>query len=103
MRQRAADYDAAARRMRALGHPARLRILARLSESGCCASQATACLGLSQPNTSQHLRALREAGLIAGRRRGTRICYRIADRSVAELLPVILKGVKRNGTSERGQ
>jgi DNA-binding transcriptional ArsR family regulator len=85
-------YAAAAARLKALAHPARLRILSRLSESECCVSRATACLGLSQPNASQHLKALRDAGVIVGRRQGTRICYRIADDRIAALLPILLKG-----------
>jgi ArsR family transcriptional regulator, zinc-responsive transcriptional repressor len=85
-------YAAAAARLKALAHPARLGILSRLSESECCVSRATACLGLSQPNASQHLKALREAGLVVARRQGTRICYRIADERIAALLPIILKG-----------
>ncbi len=85
-------YETEARRLKALAHPARLRILARLLDNECCAAEATKCLKVSQPNTSQHLKALREAGFIAGRRQGTRICYRIADRRAAELLTHILKG-----------
>ncbi len=85
-------YETEARRLKALAHPARLRILARLLENECCATEATKCLKASQPNTSQHLKALREAGFIAGRRQGTRICYRIADIRTAELLTHILKG-----------
>jgi len=85
-------YEIEARRLKALAHPARLRILARLLEKECCVAEATKCLRVSQPNTSQHLKALREAGFIAGRRQGTRICYRIADMRVAELLTHILKG-----------
>ena len=87
-----APYAAAARRLKALAHPARLRILARLADSECCVGQATGSLGLSQPNASQHLRALREAGFIVGKREGTRICYRIADERIAALLPILLKG-----------
>ncbi len=90
----AATYAAAAERLKAMAHPARLRILARLSESECCAAKATECLGVSQPNTSQHLKALRDAGLIAGKRQGTRICYRIVDDRVAAVLPILLKGYK---------
>jgi len=85
-------FDAAARRLRALAHPVRLRILARLAEGECCASEATTCAGISQPNASQHLRALREAGYIAGQRQGTRICYRIADARTADFVKNLLKG-----------
>ena len=94
MKRTASTYDATARRLKALAHPARLMIMARLRESECCAAQATECLGLSQPNTSQHLKALRDAGLIVGKRQGTRICYRIAEERIAEILPILLKGHK---------
>lgn len=92
MKNARAAYETEARRLKALAHPARLRILARLLENECCAAEAMKCLNASQPNTSQHLRALREAGFIAGRRQGTRICYRIADPRTAELLACLLKG-----------
>ncbi len=87
-------YAETARRLKSLAHPARLRIMARLREAECCVAQATECLGVSQPNASQHLKALREAGLIAGKRQGTRICYRIADERIAAILPILLKGCK---------
>ncbi len=90
----AAAYAAAAQRLKPLAHPARLRIMDRLSESECCVALATASLGLSQPNASQHLKALRDAGLVVGKRQGTRICYRIADKRVAAILPILLKGYK---------
>lgn len=87
-------YAETALRLKSLGHPARLRIMARLREAECCVAQATECLGVSQPNASQHLKALRDAGLIAGKRQGTRICYRIADERIAAILPILLKGCK---------
>lgn len=90
----AASYVAAARRLKPLAHPARLRIMDRLIESECCVGRATASLGLSQPNASQHLKALRDAGLVVGKRQGTRICYRIADERIAAILPILLKGYK---------
>ena len=90
----ASPYVEMALRLKSLAHPARLRIMARLRESECCVAQATECLGVSQPNASQHLKALREAGLVAGRRQGTRICYRIADERIAAILPILLKGCK---------
>jgi DNA-binding transcriptional ArsR family regulator len=86
------SYPAAAARLKALAHPARLRILSRLIESECCVAQATECLGVSQPNASQHLRALRDAGLVVGKRQGTRICYRIADDRIAAIISLLLKG-----------
>jgi ArsR family transcriptional regulator len=85
-------FDAAARELKALAHPARLRILARLKAGECCANEAMRCLRISQPNTSQHLKALKKAGLIVGRREGTKICYRLADDRIANILDILLKG-----------
>jgi DNA-binding transcriptional ArsR family regulator len=85
-------YEATAREMKALAHPARLRILARLKAGECCANEAMRCLRVSQPNTSQHLKALKDAGLIVGRREGTKICYRLADDRIANILNILLKG-----------
>ena len=44
------------------------------------------CLSVSQPNASQHLKILREAGIIESRREKNRVCYRIADESVVKAL-----------------
>ena len=75
-----------ARVFRALAHPARIRLIHRLMEGDCCVSEAGACLKISQPNVSQHLKILKTAGLIAGRRRGAKICYRLIDPRVERVL-----------------
>jgi DNA-binding transcriptional ArsR family regulator len=86
------DSDEAARLLKAMAHPARLRLLRRLRDEECCVSEVEKCLRISQPNVSQHLRILREAGLIEGTRRRTRVCYRIADARVRAVLDIIAKG-----------
>ena len=77
---------AQARVFRALSHPARIRLIRRLLEGDCCVSEAEACLKISQPNVSQHLKILKTAGLIAGQRRGVKICYRLIDARVERVL-----------------
>jgi ArsR family transcriptional regulator len=63
---------------RALGHPIRLGIMQRLAaEPETCACDFTEVFGVAQPTISQHLRVLREAGLVRTRRRGTQICYSV--------------------------
>jgi ArsR family transcriptional regulator len=63
---------------RALGHPIRLGIMRRLAEQPeTCACDFTEVFGVAQPTISQHLKVLREAGLVHTRRRGTQICYSI--------------------------
>ena len=78
--------------MKALAHPARIRLLRRLMEDECCVSEVETCLRLSQPNVSQHLRVLKNAGIITGTRRKTRICYRISDDRVRRILRLMMKG-----------
>jgi len=82
------DTDAA--RLKALGHPVRLGIARRLADQPeTCACDFAEVFGVSQPTISQHLRVLREAGLVTTRRRGTQICYSLepgAVRALSELL-----------------
>ena len=71
---------------RALGHPARVAILRHLLVSGdCICGQLVDLLPLAQSTVSQHLKALKDAGLIAGEVDGPRVCY-CADRAAVKRL-----------------
>ncbi len=62
----------------ALADPTRLKLLKLLSDnrsSALCVNAMAAWLGVSQPAVSQHLRVLRNAGLISGARRGYHVHY----------------------------
>ena len=67
---------------RALAHPARVAILTLLAErQTCVCGEIVNDLPLAQSTVSQHLRVLREEGLVRGEVDGTRSCYCIdADR-----------------------
>ena len=61
---------------KALGHPARVRIMRLLlAHDACYCGQLVDELGLAQATVSQHLKMLKEAGLIVGEIEGPRICY----------------------------
>jgi ArsR family transcriptional regulator len=61
---------------RALGHPARVAILRLLTECGeCMCGSIVDRLPLSQATVSQHLKVLKEAGLVQGEVEGPRVCY----------------------------
>ncbi|MBZ4322352.1 metalloregulator ArsR/SmtB family transcription factor [Streptomyces sp. SCA2-4] len=63
---------------RALGHPVRLGIMKALAERPeTCACDFTELFHVSQPTISQHLKVLRETGLVVTRRQGTQICYSV--------------------------
>ena len=68
--------EAAAERLKALGHPVRLAIVRELARrSCCCCSDVCSQLPLAQSTVSQHLKVLKEAGLISFRREGVRSSY----------------------------
>ena len=65
-----------ARRLKALAHPARLAIVRILAErEECICGEIVADLPLAQSTVSQHLKALKEAGLVQGTVEGPRTCY----------------------------
>lgn len=72
----------------ALADPVRLRILSILMASpdgSCCGCDLEDPLALSQPTISHHLKVLREAGLVSGRREGRWVHYRVVEGRLAEL------------------
>lgn len=69
-----------------LAEPARREILDLLVPGPMAVNEIVAATGLSQPNTSRHLRILREAGLVEGRDVGRRRLYRVRPDGFAELL-----------------
>lgn len=61
---------------KALGHPARVRILRLLlGRDSCFCGEIVEHLPLAQPTVSQHLKVLKDAGLIEGEIDGPRTCY----------------------------
>ena len=71
---------------KALGHPARLRIVELLlRQPGCIGHDIVDQLGLAQSTTSEHLRILRDAGIITGRTERPRVCYSLAPTALEPL------------------
>lgn len=78
--------DLLALRLRALAHPARLAILRALARADKCqCGEIVRGLSLAQSTVSQHLKVLKEAGLIAGTIEGPRSCYCLDRAVVADL------------------
>ena len=71
---------------KALGHPARIAILKILAQRNTCfCGDITEILPLAQSTVSQHLKALKTAGLIKGTVEGVRTCYCLNPDGVKEL------------------
>ena len=70
----------------ALGHPARIAIIEHLIRvNACICGDIVNELPLSQPTVSQHLKKLKEAGLIQGTIEGNAICYCVNPDALKEL------------------
>ncbi len=75
---------------KALGHPARVRIVRLLANTSTChCGDVVDELPLAQPTVSQHLKVLKEAGLVRAEPDGHCTCYRL-DRRVVERLRHLL-------------
>ena len=70
---------------RALADPKRLCVLESLSNGELSVSDLSTKVGCQVPNMSQHLSVLRAAGIVASRREGNTVFYRLADPNVLEV------------------
>jgi ArsR family transcriptional regulator len=79
------------RQLKALAHPIRLAMMEQLAQQPeVCACDLGEAFAVSQPTVSEHLRVLREAGLVRTRREGTTICYAALPEALAEVARVIV-------------
>ena len=76
-------YEQFARVGKALANPARLELLDLLAQGERSVEELAETAGMKVSNTSAQLRALAGAGLVASRRDGVRIYYRLADENVS--------------------
>ncbi len=75
---------------KAIGHPARMRVLAMLSGGPLCVCQMTAVLVTAPSTVSEHLRELKRAGLVLEERNGKFVSYRLApSREAARWLQAV--------------
>ena len=68
---------------KAIGHPVRLRLLAMLRTGPLCVCQMTAAVGLAASTISEHLSELRNAGIVAEKKDGRWVEYRLSDHITA--------------------
>jgi DNA-binding transcriptional ArsR family regulator len=79
-------HNAIASLAKALGHPARIAIIEYLlTVDTCICGDIVNKLPLAQPTVSQHLKELKNSGLIKGRIEGNAICYCIDEKVIARL------------------
>lgn len=75
---------------KALAHPVRIRILRYLQEvEGCVCGRIVEVLPLAQSTVSQHLKILKEAGLVKGEVEGPRTCYCLDNQRLARFKALV--------------
>lgn len=82
----ARHYDPMARLFNLLSNPERLRLIALLEENEKDVSALQQATGMSISSVSQHLKSLREAGIVTFRRQGKYRIYRLANPAITNLV-----------------
>lgn len=78
--------EQAARALKAMAHPLRLKILCILVEREVSVQEIVELVGTSQSNISQHLAILRDKGVLKARKQANRVYYRVGDQRLLALL-----------------
>lgn len=81
--------ETAARALKAISHPLRLKILCVIGEQAICVQDIVEAVGTSQSNISQHLAILRDKGVLQTRKDANRVYYRIADARTLQLIALM--------------
>ena len=89
------DFERASAIFRAAGDPERLKILEALARTETCVSELAAIANAAMSTVSQRLRLLRSEGLVAKRREGRHIYYRLADDHIAAMVTTALENARR--------
>jgi DNA-binding transcriptional ArsR family regulator len=77
-------FDLHADICKTLASPARLRIIAHLSDGELAAGDVARALGISKANVSQHLAVMRQKGIVRARREGLNVYYRLTSPKVIQ-------------------
>ncbi|KXG09324.1 metalloregulator ArsR/SmtB family transcription factor [Anoxybacillus rupiensis] len=94
MSETAWEIEKAAHILKLLGDKTRLTIVAILKQRECCVCELLEVFNMSQPSVSQHLRKLKDAGLIKEERRGQWIYYSLHPQNKEyDLMEAILQHI----------
>ncbi len=78
--------ETAARALKAISHPLRLKILCVIADQEACVQEIVDAVGTSQSNISQHLAILRDKGVLLTRKDANRVYYRVGDPRTLQLI-----------------
>lgn len=96
-----AKYEARAKIIKAMAHPARLLIVDELAEhQERCVCELTELIGSDMSTVSRHLSQLKEAGIVEDEKRGKMIFYRLRVKCLLKFLDCIESVIKSNAESQ---
>lgn len=81
--------ETAARALKSIAHPLRLKILCVLGDQEVCVQDIVDAVGTSQSNISQHLAILRDKDVLQTRKDANRVYYRIGDKRTLQLIALM--------------
>ena len=81
--------ETAARALKAISHPLRLKILCVLGDQEVCVQDIVDAVGTTQSNISQHLGILRDKDVLLTRKDANRVYYRIGDPRILQLIAMM--------------
>jgi ArsR family transcriptional regulator, virulence genes transcriptional regulator len=89
MINQAPQLDLMAKCLKAMAHPGRLLILQLLREAEQSVGELEKRVDMSQANLSQHLNLMKDKGLLASRRAGNQVFYRLRDNRLMGLMALL--------------
>ncbi|SHH36383.1 ArsR/SmtB family transcription factor [Tepidibacter thalassicus] len=81
---------------KALAHPIRLKIIKKLSDKKLCVCELNKDVEFSQSNLSQHLKILKDAGILNAQKNGLWMHYSIKNIEILDVIEIIEKMVVKN-------
>jgi ArsR family transcriptional regulator, arsenate/arsenite/antimonite-responsive transcriptional repressor len=84
------DYEKDSEMLKALGHPVRLKMVQGLLQGDeCNVGKIVRRLKIPQSTASQHLKVLKNTGVIAFRKEGVQVCYRVVNERARKIIDIL--------------
>jgi len=83
------DFEEISNLLKPLSHPHRLEIVIGLYHDECNVSRCQKRMNLPQSTISQHLRILKDAGIVKAHREGNKVCYTVVNDFIKKIIKII--------------
>ncbi len=94
-------YEMKAEIFKAIGHPIRLAIMDTLREGERCVCEVAALVGAERSNVSRHLAVMVKAGVLASRKEGLQVFYRVRTPCLMNVFPCVENALRQQLEEDR--